>query len=82
MDFQEDFLFYICCSDGPDWKRMRVLLDKPLLRPKLVAAYTDNFNEVVTDLIERLMRIRETKGNGLTVPNIDQELFRWSLESR
>lgn len=81
MDFKENLL-YVCCSDGPDWKRMRVLLDKQLLRPNHVATYTNNFNEVVTDLMERLEHIRETKGNGLTVPNIDEELFRWSLESR
>jgi len=71
----------ILTNDGPDWKRMRVLLDKQLLQPRHVATYTNNFNEVVSDLIERLKRIRETKGKGLTVPDIDQELFCWSLET-
>ena len=81
MEFQRNLLF-VCCSDGPDWKRMRVLLDKQLLRPVHVATYANNFNEVVTDLIKRLMHIRKTEGNGLTVPNIDKSLFRWSLESK
>lgn len=60
---------------------MRSVLDKQMLIPRHVASYTEDFNEVVTDFIERLRQIRK-RGNGLAVPNLDHELFHWSLESK
>lgn len=70
----------ILTEDGPEWKQMRSVLDKQMLIPRHVATYTENFNEVITDFIERLRQIKK-KGNGLVVPNIDHELFHWSLET-
>lgn len=71
----------ILIEDGPEWKRMRALLDKRMMRPRHVATYLDCFNEVVTDFVDHLREIREKKGNGVTVPNLDHELFHWSLET-
>lgn len=71
----------ILIRDGEDWKRMRTLLDRRMLRPRHVATYTDTFNEVITDFIARLRKIRDLKGGGQKVPNIDFELFHWSLET-
>jgi len=68
-------------SDGEDWKRMRSILDKRMLRPNHVATYTDGFNKVITDFVHRLRTIRDQKGGGLKVPNLDIELFHWSIES-
>lgn len=68
-------------NDGPKWKRMRAQLDKRMMRPKHVASYTGHFNDVITDFISRLKHIRATEGKGIRVPNLDQELFHWSLET-
>jgi len=68
-------------NDGPEWKRMRAQLDKKMMRPQHVASFTEDFNEVVTDFIARLKRIRATHGDGVRVPNLDMELFHWSLET-
>ena len=61
---------------------MRKIMDKRMLRPLHVATYTDRFNEVVTDFVTRLRQVRDSKGAGVTVPNLDMELFHWSLESK
>ena len=61
---------------------MRKLLDKRMMRPHHVATYTDKFNEVVTDFVVRLKKIREKNGDGQAIPNLDLELFHWSMESK
>lgn len=61
---------------------MRTTVDKQMMRPKVVAAYTDDFNAVVTDFIGRIRQLRERHNDNSTVPNIDQEFFSWSLESK
>lgn len=58
---------------------MRKVIDKPMLRIKDVSGYADDVNEVVTDFLERLRAIRE--GDGL-IPDLERELFNWSLESK
>lgn len=77
---EQDLSRGILTEDGSEWKRMRSVLDKQMLIPRHVATYTEDFNEVVTDFIERLRQIRK-RGNGLAVPNLDHELFHWSLET-
>ena len=61
---------------------MRTILDKRMMRPTHVATYADKFNEVLTDFVDRLRTVRDTKGDGKKVPNMDNELFNWSLESK
>ncbi|XP_064599609.1 uncharacterized protein LOC135466162 [Liolophura sinensis] len=68
----------ILVSDGEAWHRMRKVIDKPMLRIKDVAGYADDVNEVVTDFLERLGEIRQ--GDGL-IPDLERELFNWSLET-
>lgn len=75
------YIFISIDSDGEDWKRMRSVLDKRMLRPNHVATYTEGFNQVVTDFVHRLRTIRDKKGGGLKVPSLDVELFHWSIES-
>jgi cytochrome P450 len=73
--------FGILINDGSEWKRMRTILDKRMLRPQHIAVFANTFNEVITDFIARLRRIRDEKGGGQTIPNMDHELFHWSLET-
>ena len=67
--------------DGPEWKRMRTLLDKQMLRPRSVAAYDTSFNEVTEDFIANVRQIRDRVNDDHRVPNLNRELFNWSLES-
>ena len=68
-----------CRSDGDNWRRMRTELDKQMLRPRKVANYTDDFNQVSNDFIERMRRVRKSD---FTIDNMDKELFNWSLECK
>jgi cytochrome P450 len=57
-------LFDVLQRDGENWRRMRSILDRRMMRPAHVATYTDNFNDVVTDFVDRLRTIRDKKGGG------------------
>ena len=48
-----------------------------MLKPKVVGEYSQQLNDVTTDLLSQMKKTRD--GNGI-VPNIQQELFKWSLE--
>ena len=66
-------------SDGEHWKRMRSQMDKNMMRPKKVATYIDDFNEVSSDFLTRMRRVRKEDD---TINDMDKELFNWSLESK
>lgn len=70
----------ILTVNGPQWKRHRRALDKKMLRPKEVKLYTDQFNAVVTDFVERMKVLRDRSPDGV-IPQMDMELFNWSLET-
>ena len=53
-----------------------------MMRPKHVSTYTDSINVVITDFITRIRQLRDRHATDNTVPNFDQELFNWSLESK
>ncbi|XP_067682518.1 1,25-dihydroxyvitamin D(3) 24-hydroxylase, mitochondrial-like [Haliotis asinina] len=68
----------VLTADGPEWQRMRSVVDKPLMKIKAVESYADDFNIVTAEFLDRLARIRGPDGD---VQNLDVELFNWSLES-
>ena len=70
-------------ADGPEWYKHRSVLSKRMLRPKHVAEYAVEFNEIITDFISRLRTIRVQSGTEKAneVFGIDNELFKWSFES-
>jgi hypothetical protein len=51
-----------------------------MMRPAEVRLYSDQFNEVVTDFVKRLLVLRERSPSGV-IEHMDVELFNWSLES-
>ena len=63
-----------------EWDHMRRIIDQPMLRPRTVETYTDRLNEVVTDFIHRLEEVRETTADKRSIPDLDKELYHWSLE--
>ena len=48
-----------------------------MLKPKVIGEYAQGFNEVSSDLLSRLKQTRDDEG---LIPNIKDELFKWSLE--
>ncbi|CAH1793199.1 unnamed protein product [Owenia fusiformis] len=65
-------------SHAEEWHKNRIPFNRFLMRPKPVAGYTEVMDEVATDMVERLDRIR--KHNGL-VEELYEELYNWSIES-
>lgn len=49
--------------------------------PREVAKFTGVINEIVTDMVERLRFVRDTKGEGDgVVPELQNEMYKWSME--
>ncbi|XP_078574367.1 1,25-dihydroxyvitamin D(3) 24-hydroxylase, mitochondrial-like isoform X5 [Branchiostoma floridae x Branchiostoma japonicum] len=67
-------------SNGKDWQKNRSIMARPMLRPKHVSTYVSNLDTVSADMIERL-RVLQARADGIEVPNISDELFKWALES-
>ncbi|XP_033113123.1 cytochrome P450 27C1-like [Anneissia japonica] len=67
--------------DHEPWQKARSILSKPLLRPKEIVQYMDKLNETGDELIQRLVRVMKDTGEGNTVPDLDNELYKWALEA-
>ncbi|XP_047457955.1 cytochrome P450 [Mugil cephalus] len=65
---------------GAKWQRIRSILNPRMLKPKHVSSYSDCINEVVTDFIERVARLRETSGQGVMVNDLTDELYKFAFE--
>ncbi|XP_077994779.1 1,25-dihydroxyvitamin D(3) 24-hydroxylase, mitochondrial-like [Glandiceps talaboti] len=68
----------VVLHEGADWHRHRTVLNKRMMRPKEVASYNDTVNEVVTEMLNKVVRVRQSDN---VVPDIENILFTWSLES-
>lgn len=49
------------------------------MRPKVVEENIDNFNAVTKDVIERMVKIKDVKGE---FPDLEGELKKWSTEGK
>ncbi|XP_066297980.1 1,25-dihydroxyvitamin D(3) 24-hydroxylase, mitochondrial-like [Branchiostoma lanceolatum] len=67
-------------SNGKEWQKNRSIMARPMLRPKHVSAYVSNLDTVSADMIERL-RVLQARADGIEVPDLGEELFKWALES-
>ncbi|XP_031563666.1 sterol 26-hydroxylase, mitochondrial-like [Actinia tenebrosa] len=65
---------------GEDWYKARSALSKKMLKPKVVSEYAPELTGVMQDFVGRVMELRESSQDK-TVPNLQNELFKWSLES-
>ncbi|XP_019645640.1 PREDICTED: cytochrome P450 27C1-like [Branchiostoma belcheri] len=70
----------VALSDGKEWHKNRTIMARPMLRPKHVSTYVRNLDMVSSDMIERL-RVLQARADGIEVPDIGDELFKWALES-
>ncbi|OWA53458.1 Cytochrome P450 10 [Hypsibius exemplaris] len=66
-------------SQGEEWYRFRSTFDKKLLAPKEIECHFDPLSGVADDFISHLQRQAKEQDN--TVFNIENEVFKWSLES-
>ena len=66
-----------CNRRGEEWYKVRRVLNMKMLKPKVIGEYAQGFNEVSSDLLSRLKQTRDDEG---LIPNIKDELFKWSLE--
>ncbi|KAI0213553.1 Cytochrome P450 10 [Lamellibrachia satsuma] len=65
-------------SQGVEWYRHRAVLNKKMLMPKEVLNYLEPMNEVASDFVNHLHRIRGADGR---ITNIENEVFMWAMES-
>ncbi|XP_032423260.1 cytochrome P450 isoform X1 [Xiphophorus hellerii] len=65
---------------GAKWQRIRSILNPRMLKPKHVSSYSNTINEVVTDFISRVAWLRETKGQGVMVNDLTEELYKFAFE--
>jgi len=49
------------------------------MRPKVLEENIDNFNAVTREAIERMAKMKGTNGE---IPDLEEELSRWSTESK
>lgn len=80
------FFLFICfllvCRLGAEWQRIRSILNPRMLKPKHVSSYTNAINRVVKDFIEKVAWLRATKGNGVMVPDVAGELYKFAFEGK
>ncbi|KAM4608995.1 sterol 26-hydroxylase, mitochondrial [Polymixia lowei] len=67
-------------EEGERWYNLRTVLNKRMLHPKDSVQYGGVINEVVTDLINRIYHLRQISPTGDLVPNLSNEMYRFSLE--
>ena len=70
-------------ANGKEWHKHRSVISKRMLRPKEVADYVPVLNEIITDFIARLRKLRNPVGTEREneILDLDNELFKWSFES-
>ena len=52
------------------------------MRPKIVEENIDNFNAVTKDAIARFVKLKEACGPDDHIPDLEEELSKWSTESK
>ena len=73
----------LCLSrEGDDRLKMRSVLRQLIMRPRDVAAFSDDVNEVVTDMVTRVRTLRGQQTDGSTVLNINDMFFKYAMEGR
>ncbi len=66
--------------EGKRWYSLRAALNKRMLHPRDSAQYDGVINNVVTDFVKRIYYLRQCSPTGDLVPDVANELYRFSLE--
>lgn len=67
-------------AEADDWLKMRSVLRQLILRPRDVAVFSDDVNEVVEDLVVKVRKLRSQQPDGYTVHNINDLFFKFAME--
>ncbi|KAK7913174.1 hypothetical protein WMY93_013385 [Mugilogobius chulae] len=67
-------------AEGEDWLKMRSVLRRLIMRPRDVAVFSDDVNQVVDDLITRLNILRSQHPDQATVFNLNDLFFKYAME--
>ncbi|XP_069433029.1 cytochrome P450 27C1 isoform X4 [Ovis canadensis] len=67
-------------AEGEQWLKMRSVLRQRILKPKDVAIFAGEINQVIADLIERIYFLKSQAEDGDTVTNINDLFFKYSME--
>ncbi|XP_062383344.1 cytochrome P450 27C1 isoform X1 [Sardina pilchardus] len=67
-------------AEGDDWLKMRSVLRQLIMRPRDVAAFSDDISGVVVDLVKRIRQLRTEQPDKHTVLNINDMYFKYAME--
>ncbi|XP_053197869.1 cytochrome P450 27C1 [Scomber japonicus] len=67
-------------AEGEDWLQMRSVLRQLIMRPRDVAVFSNDVNEVVDDLVKRVCILRSQEADGATVHNVNDLFFKYAME--
>ncbi|XP_040892906.1 cytochrome P450 27C1 [Toxotes jaculatrix] len=67
-------------AEGEEWLKMRSVLRQLIMRPREVALFSDDVNEVVDDLVKRVCFLRAQEPDGATVLNVNDLFFKYAME--
>ncbi|XP_060891652.1 cytochrome P450 27C1 [Labrus mixtus] len=67
-------------AEGEDWLKMRSVLRQLIMRPRDVAVFSDDVNQVVDDLIKRVSILCTQQTDGATVLNVNDLFFKYAME--
>uniref|UniRef100_A0A8C6WQ06 Si:ch211-113j14.1 n=1 Tax=Neogobius melanostomus TaxID=47308 RepID=A0A8C6WQ06_9GOBI len=65
---------------GPEWHRIRAALNPKMLKVREVQPYAPVVHQVVSDLLQRIERLRGRSHDGDTVSDIAAELYKFGFE--
>ncbi|XP_013858472.1 cytochrome P450 27C1 [Austrofundulus limnaeus] len=67
-------------AEAEDWLKMRSVLRQLIMRPRDVAVFSDDVNQVVDDLVKRVLHLRAQQPDGATVTNVNDLFFKYAME--
>ncbi|OWJ99963.1 hypothetical protein Celaphus_00015655 [Cervus elaphus hippelaphus] len=67
-------------AEGEQWLKMRSVLRQRILKPKDVAIFAGEINQVIADLIKRIYFLKSQAEDGETLTNINDLFFKYSME--
>uniref|UniRef100_A0A672YEI0 Cytochrome P450 27C1-like n=1 Tax=Sphaeramia orbicularis TaxID=375764 RepID=A0A672YEI0_9TELE len=67
-------------AEGEDWLKMRSVLRRLIMRPRDVAVFSGDVNNVLDDLIKRVCSLRAQEADGVTVLNVNDLFFKYAME--
>ncbi|XP_047432844.1 sterol 26-hydroxylase, mitochondrial [Mugil cephalus] len=65
---------------GPEWYRLRSVLNPKMLKLQEVSAYAPVIHQVVSDLLHRIELLRSRSQDQATVPDLPAELYKFGFE--